>query len=333
MRTIGIDVSKAHLDVALLDQQAGFLDEVRIANEPSALIKLIRRWLKAERCRPDTIVCIEPTGHYSFSAIKALLEEGVPVWLAHPADIQSSIGLQRGKSDQVDARRIAQYALRFRDKAQLLDEHFLRLQELKDLLSLREQYVRQRAAIRVQQGDFLNAIQGRAKACFKRSARELTASLERAIKRVEKCIEEFVASVPELSAKRELAMTVTGVGPVLASELLTITRGFTRFDDHRQLVCYAGLAPYPYRSGTSVHGPTAVSHKANKRIKTLLHMAALNAIRLPGDLQNFYRRKREQGKPAMSALNAVRAKIIRHLWAVMESGQPYTPFKADLHMP
>jgi hypothetical protein len=62
-------------------------------------------------------------------------------------------------------------------------------------------------------------------------------------------------------------------------------------------------------------------------------MAALNAIRLPGDLQNYYRRKREQGKPAMSALNAVRAKIIRHLWAVMTSGQPYTPFKAHLQMP
>ncbi len=131
MKVIGIDVSKLHLDLALLDQDGKVLQEAHISNKASCLRKLLRSWIKGQCSGARMLVCLEPTGPYSFEAIKTMLAMGVPVWLAHPADIKNSLGMTRGKSDQVDARRIAQYALRFGDKARFLDETFLHLQELK----------------------------------------------------------------------------------------------------------------------------------------------------------------------------------------------------------
>jgi len=333
MEFIGMDVSKLHLDVALLDQDGKVLEEVQVPNKGSSVRKLLSTWHKSRRCRVGTVVCLEPTGPYSFEAIKTLLDMSVPVWLAHPADIKNSIGMTRGKSDQVDALRIAQYAMRFRDKMQLLDESFLRLQELKDLLAMRDEFVRDRAKYRVQQGDRLRAMDKRAKSCFKRCSDKMITLLDRSILEVEKQIKDFLASDPQLSTLRDLAMSITGIGPVLSATLLVVTRGFTRFDGPRQLNSYAGFAPYPYSSGTSIRGRTGVSPKANKPLKALFHMAAINAVRVPGDLQDYYLRKLAQGKPKMSVLNAVRSKIVHHLWAVIKSGIPYTPFKADLQMP
>ncbi|MBL8010867.1 MAG: IS110 family transposase [Flavobacteriales bacterium] len=333
MRTIGIDVSKEHLDLALLDQQEGLLEEAHVENKAGTLTKLMRTWLKTGRCTADVLICLEPTGSYSFGAIKTLLALGLKVWLAHPMDIKQSIGMKRGKTDRVDARRIAEYALRFKDKAMLLDERFVRLQELKDLLAIRQQFIEERAKYRLQRGDRMKAMEGSARACFARCSERMVTELDRSLKRVEKSIEAFLNADPQLRAKRELAMTVTGVGPLLSSVLLVVTQGFTRFNNPRQLLAYAGLAPYPFSSGSSIRGRTGVSEKANKRLKSLLHMAALNAIRTPGDLQDYYQRKRAEGKAAMSVLNAVRAKIVHHLWAVMGSGRPYTPFKTNLQMP
>ena len=333
MKVIGIDVSKLHLDLALLDQDGKVLQEAHISNKASCLRKLLRSWIKGQCSGARMLVCLEPTGPYSFEAIKTMLAMGVPVWLAHPADIKNSLGMPRVKSDQVDARRIAQYALRFGDKARFLDETFLHLQELKDLLAARDQFVRERAKYRMQQGDQLKAMQGRAKACFKRCSDNMIAALTRSIAYVEKQVEAFLTSDPQLSLKRDLAMSVTGIGPVLSGELLVVTRGFTRFTDPRQLVCYAGLAPYDYSSGTSIRGRTGVSEKANQYLKSLFHMAALNAVKVPGDLQTYYQRKLAHGKAPMTALNAVRAKIVHHLWAVLESGIPYTRFKHPLQMP
>ncbi|MBK6543642.1 MAG: hypothetical protein IPG10_20775 [Flavobacteriales bacterium] len=166
---------------------------------------------------------------------------GVPVWLAHPADIKNNLGMTRGKSDQVDARRIAQYALRFGDKARFLDETFLHLQELKDTLAARDQFVRERAPrYRMQQGDRLKAMQGRAKACFRRCD-NMIAALTRSIAYVEKQVEAFLTNDPAFPQARPGHVRVTGIGPVLSGELLEVTRGFTRFTDPRQLVCWRGL--------------------------------------------------------------------------------------------
>ena len=61
--------------------------------------------------------------------------------------------------------------------------------------------------------------------------------------------------------------------------MIVVTEGFTRFDNARQFNCYAGLAPFQYTSGSSQHSKARVSHRANKEMKALLHLAAMAVIR------------------------------------------------------
>ncbi|MBK7269490.1 MAG: hypothetical protein IPI07_08245 [Flavobacteriales bacterium] len=106
------------------------MQEAHISNKASCLRKLLRSWIKGQCSGARMLV----SGTYRALQLRGDQDHvghGVPVWLAHPADIKNSLGMTRGKSDQVDARRIAQYALRFGDKARFLDETFLHLQELR----------------------------------------------------------------------------------------------------------------------------------------------------------------------------------------------------------
>lgn len=325
MGTIGIDVSKATLDVVLQDDQGNQVMEERVKNSATALRALLRKWGKRDLCDGSTLVCLEPTGHYSYGVVKTLMELGHPTWVAHATDIRMSIGMQRGKSDKLDARRIAQYAHRFRDRARLLKPSYLDFIEIKTLLALRQRLVKQRATNRAQMKDNVLCMMGTMRPLVKAELERQLKALDRSITKLEKAVDALLAKDPELVRKNHLAQSVSGVGPVLAYELIAHTAGFTRFTSPRQLVCYVGAAPFERSSGTSVRGRTGTSSFANQRLKSLLRMAALGAVRVNGDLRDYYLRKLEQGKRPCVALNNVAGKIIHHLWAVLASGEPYKP--------
>ena len=127
-RFIGIDVSKAHLDMALLDASGTLLAAQRIANERRAIRSMLKQWCKEHGVSKESaLACLEPTGHYGYLLLEELLRAGLRTWLAHPLDIKHSIGATRGKNDQVDARRIADYARRYQDKARLAGPETLRM--------------------------------------------------------------------------------------------------------------------------------------------------------------------------------------------------------------
>ncbi len=117
-----------------------------------------------------------------------------------------------------------------------------------------------------------------------------------------------------------------GVGPQTAINLIVTTRCFSTFENWRQLACYAGVAPFEYRSGTSIRGKTKVNHIANKKLKSLLNMAALSAKRHDKQLKEYYERKIQEGKNGMSVMNALRCKIISRVFATIKRETPYVDF-------
>ena len=81
---------------------------------------------------------------------------------------------------------------------------------------------------------------------------------------------------------------------------------FNAINDPKKLACHAGVAPFEHSSGSSVRGKTRVNHHARKSLKTLLHMAAMSALQVPGELQEYYQRKVAQGKNKILVINALR---------------------------
>jgi len=321
---IGIDVSKAHLDVAMLDSSGALVAQERIANEQRAVRALFRQWRSSFLLEKEhTLVCMEPTGHYGYLLVEELMNQGVPTWLAHPLDIKHSIGSTRGKNDRIDAQRIADYARRYHDKARLLGPQTMQMNKLKQLLACRRQLVADRRRHQVWIKDQYRYMDKSLRPMFTRFSKERIAQVAKQLCELEQRIVEHIKADPALRVQYDLLLTVDGVGPVLASYLLASTEGFTRFATARKLACQAGVAPYEHSSGTSIHGRTRVSPQADRVLKTLLHMSALGVIQRAGEMQDYYRRKLAEGKPPMAVLNAVRSKILHRLFAVVKRGTPY----------
>ena len=105
--------------------------------------------------------------------------------------------------------------------------------------------------------------------------------------------------------------------------LILVTKGFTTFKNSRQLSCYAGVAPFEYSSGSSIKGRTKVSHFADKKLKSLLNMCAMNTKKCDPELKLYYERKLEEGKHNLTALNAVANKIVLRIFAVAKRNEPF----------
>lgn len=139
-------------------------------------------------------------------------------------------------------------------------------------------------------------------------------------------MEDVIRNTEVLARQMDLLTSVDGVGKVVAMNMIITTEAFTRFDDPRKFCCHAGVAPFAYTSGSSLHSKNAVSHRANKAMKRLLHLAAIAvAHRTGGELKAYYERKVAEGKNKMMVINALRAKIIARMFAVIKRNEYYSP--------
>jgi transposase len=105
--------------------------------------------------------------------------------------------------------------------------------------------------------------------------------------------------------------------------LFVFTRGFSAFENGKQLACYCGVVPFNKLSGTSVRYKPGVSPFANKKLKKLLHLCALAALRFDTGLKAYYERKVAEGKNKMSIINAIRNKLILRIFAVLRDDRSY----------
>ena len=147
--------------------------------------------------------------------------------------------------------------------------------------------------------------------------------LEIEIKEVKTAIKDLIATDDELQTNYELATSVQGIGFVTAVHMLIVTENFTRFTDPRKFACYSGVAPFEHTSGSSIRGRTKTSQLANKKIKSLLTLAAICAVKHDPGLKAKYRRKIKEGKAKMSVLNMIRFKLIERIFAVIKRKTPY----------
>lgn len=147
---------------------------------------------------------------------------------------------------------------------------------------------------------------------------KLLQELKSRIKEVDAALQDCLREDQEISQKAQQMQSVLGIGLQIAVYMLIVSRGMQAFDSPRKFACYSGCAPFAYQSGASLHGKSRVHFMANKKMKCLLHMAALNAITFDEELKQYYQRKVKNGKSPMSVLNAVRFKLICRIFSVVK---------------
>ena len=133
---------------------------------------------------------------------------------------------------------------------------------------------------------------------------------------------QIIQEDAELKELYRLTTSVVGVGKVTAIQLLVATDGFTKFDTAKQLASSCGVVPFENSSG-KFKGRARVSKMANKTLKTALHMCALSAMKVEGEMREYYLRKVAEGKNKMSVINALRNKIIQRVFACVKNKTLY----------
>ena len=89
------------------------------------------------------------------------------------------------------------------------------------------------------------------------------------------------------------------------------------------MACYAGVAPFEYSSCTSVKGRTKVNHLADKKMKSMLQMCVLSAVKYDPEIKHYYQKKKAEGKHVMLVMNNIRCKLLARAFAVINRGTPF----------
>jgi len=320
---VGVDVSKDTLDFAVYGENKLLLER-NVANTTVEIKAFVKELKKVFSSEPTAFVfCMEHTGIYCNYLVNYLGKEKLAAWIENPLAIKSFIGIDRGKSDRVDARRIAEYAYYKRSKIRLWQAPREVVKKLKNLLSIRERLVKTRKALTVA----VNTAEGFVDKDLVNTNKKITEPiidrLNVQLKIVEKEIQELINKDPDLKKFNTVLSSVTGIGSIISANMIVATNEFKSIDDPRKMACHSGLAPFRYESGTSIRGRSKVSHRANKKLKTLFHLAARAAISAKGELRDYYLRKVQEGKNKMAVLNAVGNKLIHRAFACIKQNRRY----------
>jgi transposase len=307
----GIDVSKLWLDIAVFNPIDGIVQQARINNNVKDIrifLKALKKQLKTELT--EHLFCMEHTGKYGHAFLSASALEKALVWVELPIQIKRSQGLVRGKTDRWDAVRIAQYAYRFADKAVFWKPAEKAIQDIKELQVKRSRLVKAHSQlIQENKNDPL----------FKKPL----IALKQAIKDIELKMEQILEKNEKARHQYDLLKTVPGIGKQTAMALIVVTNGFTRLTESRKLSCYAGLAPFPYSSGSSVRGRTKISKMGDMKLKVLMNLSAWNAIRSISAFKDYFKRKVSEGKHKLSVINAIRNKLLALALSVIKRNTPF----------
>lgn len=271
------------------------------------------------------IICAEYTGMYVYPLVVACQYNGYKLWLEDPTQIKYSSGLQRGKNDAIDAKRIALYASRYIDRVKIYKKPSVSIESIKLLSAELNMLCVDKAKYQAQLSDQKEYMSDNIYKLKSKRLTQLIKELEKAIINIESEIERIVKEDILLSRQMELLLSIEGIGKKTSLKMILETQAFTRFTDSRKFCCHAGVAPFSYVSGSSQHSKNKVSQRANKSIKTLLHLAALSAIQKKNsELRVYYERKIAEGKNKMSVINAIRAKLIARMFAVIKKDEFYS---------
>jgi transposase len=318
---IGIDVSKNWLDFTVMEENQ-VVEYARTENNLAAIKEFFKKLGHLKNYNlPTTLVCMEHTGIYNNHLLNQLTLLGANICLESGLQIKQSSGLKRGKNDKVDSERIAMYAYKNRSDLKIWQPKRTVLNGLKHLTTLRNRLINVIKQLKTPLKEASEFIDKKDRAMTSKLCKNSLKALENDLKKLNEEIKSIIKNDSELNRLFNIVTSVTGVGPVTATELIITTNEFKSITCPKKYACYGGIAPFEHQSGSSIKGKTRVSSMGNKNVKKLLHLAALSATIAKGDMRIYYERKVAEGKNKMLILNAIRNKIVARVFACVKQNR------------
>jgi transposase len=313
IKAVGIDISKAKLDVALYEGET--YQEATFANKRDGFRRLAQ-WLKKRKAK-GTHVCIEATGRYGEEVAEYLHGRGYPVSLVNPARIKAygDSQLKRNKNDPQDARLIAHFC------ATQKPAHWAPPPpEVKELRAL----TRHLETLKADRARELSRKQsGLSSEAVLHSIDEHIIFLDQQIELLEQQINDLIDQNPKLRQQLKLLTSIPGIGDTTAASFIAEVPDVSRFESAGQLAAHAGLTPRQHHSGSSVHRRSRLVKTGSSRLRTLFFFPALAAINWNPIVKALANRLAERGKSRMTIVGAAMRKLLHIAYGVLKNGRPF----------
>ena len=301
---VGIDVSKARLDVHVLPSGEAFA----LGNDPAGISALCARLAELG----PVLVVLEATGGLQERAAAALAAEGLPVAVVNPRQVRDfarSLG-RLAKTDRLDAAVLAEFAARVRPEPRPLPD--AARQALIDLVTRRRQLVEMRATEKTRRAQIAPALRPGLDAHL--------AWLNQALDALDHDISGALRQSPVWRVEHDLLAQIPGIGPVSCATLLAKLPELGRLS-RRKIAALVGLAPMNRDSGRKRGVRRTIGGRSS--VRKALYMAALTATKHNPAIKLFYDRLRAAGKPAKIALTACMRKLLTILNAIIRDQMPW----------
>jgi len=316
---IGIDVSRNKLDFAVLADDSFVLHQIT-NNAPDDILSFINSLKKLPKFTiSKALFCMENTGIYCNFLLNCFKKLKANAVLENPYHLKHSLGLIRGKSDKLDAIRIANYIYQSRNNVRLWLSKRPIIDQLMQFTALRSRLITIQGILKIPLKEQLAFITTKQYLYNNMLCINSLNSVIEDITNIDLSIDGIVKADERISRLMTIITSVPGVGRITALQVIISTNEFLDITDPKKFACFAGIAPFKNESGTVI-ASARISHMGNKKIKTLLSTCALSSIRYKNDLQEYYLRKTEvEKKPKRVVLNAVRNKIVLRIFACLHA--------------
>lgn len=281
-------------------------------------------WLQQHGVKPgDAVLCMEATGVYNEVLSHFLAANAFSVAIEPPLKVKRAFHPEGHKSDPVDSLQISEYAYRFWDELRIWVPRKEILEQIKTLLTAREQFVVEKTAHQ-------NALHALMRKALRTPLAETIHQnainqLKDNILKLEAEIRRLIDQDTTFSNMVGLLMSVPGVGWLLAAHLLVTIQSAPIPINHKMLAAFIGICPYENSSGTSIHHRPTSRHYGPPGLRKLLFLAAMSVKTHNMEFKHYYLRKSLEGKTAKVILNNISNRLLKITLAILRSNVSYIP--------
>lgn len=317
--TVGIDVSKKKLDIALL---VNGKTKTKVLGNCAEGHRALVDWLNKSKVPLSAMhVCMEATGVYSEPVALALHQAGMVVSVVNPACIKGFGHSEniRNKNDAIDAGLIARYCAAMKPspwtppplEQRQLRAWSVRIQALKD--------------IRQQEENRLDALTFSGMEEVAQHVHQHIDWLSAEIEKLDGDINNHIDRHPGLKHDADLLTTIPGVGMTTVAKILGHLGDIRRFDNAKAFAAFLGVTPRQRSSGSSLKGRTTISRTGNTSLRAALYMSSLVARRYNPIVHQFANRLAATGMAKKAVIGAVMHKLAHLIYGVIRNDKPFDP--------
>jgi transposase len=316
MEIIGIDIAKRKFDLAWFASATGKKRSKVFENTEAGFEDLLgwlsKQGIVAQQCH----IAMEATSRYYEALALALFEAGYTVSVINPLQVKrfGESQLLRQKTDRADAELIAQFCQQC--KPRVWQPPPPQVRELQRLIArleaVQDMHVQEQNRRYESHGVTLESVE------------RILGSLKDEEIHLRKLIQDHIDRHPDLREKQELLRSIPGIGATVSSYVMAWLDA-DRFDDVRQAVAFVGLSPRHRESGDSLRGKSRVCKVGHGRLRKILYLPAMAAVRYNPAATALSERLKEAGKKGKVVIVAVMRKLVHWMVAVLKTGTKFNP--------